>query len=144
MKALQVEKNRSKTHETLVLLKTPVAFKRDNFSVRIPVDETGLPSKITSVHFGRLLGVTGQDWHLMRDVGKLAAACLAAALACAALRFFLPGAAPFIILSACGALFAIVYLASIYLFRIPTQDEYEQIRLAIVRYLPHSLRYRLD
>jgi O-antigen/teichoic acid export membrane protein len=99
---------------------------------------------ITFVHFGRLLGVTGQDWLLLRDVVKLAAACLPAALACAALRFFLAGAAPFIILSACGTLFAIVYLVSIHALRIPTHDEYQQIRDGIGRYLPSSLRYRLD
>jgi len=99
---------------------------------------------ITSVHFGRLLGVTWQDWFLMRDVGKLAVAGLIGALACAALRFFLAGAAPFIILSACGTLFAVVYLVSIHFLRILTHDEYEQIREALGRYLPPSLRYRLD
>ena len=99
---------------------------------------------ITSVHFGRLLGVTRQDWSLLRDVGKLAAVSLLAAIPCAVLRFFLAGAPPFIILAACGTLFAIVYLTSIHLFRIPTPDEYEQIRDVIGRYLPSSLRYRLD
>ena len=73
---------------------------------------------------------------LLRDVGKLAAACLAAALASAALRFFLAGMPPFVVLAACGTLFAVVYLAAIHLLRIPTQDEYEQIRDAIGRYLP--------
>src|SRR6202521_5109945 len=46
MKTLQVEKNGSKTRETNVLLKTLVAFKRGNFSVRMPVHETGRPGKI--------------------------------------------------------------------------------------------------
>jgi len=46
MKALQAEKNGSKTRETNVLLKTLVAFKRGNFSVRMPVHETGLSGKI--------------------------------------------------------------------------------------------------
>src|ERR1700741_1882552 len=46
MKALSVEKNGSKNRETNVLLKTLVAFKRGNFSVRMPVHETGLPGKI--------------------------------------------------------------------------------------------------
>src|ERR1700676_422831 len=46
MKAVQAEKNGSKTRETNVLLKTLVPFKRGNFSVRMPVHETGLPGKI--------------------------------------------------------------------------------------------------
>jgi hypothetical protein len=99
---------------------------------------------ITSVHFGRLLGVTRKDLSLLRAVGKLAVACLAAAVACAALRFFLAGSAPLVILTACGTLFTILYLTSIHILRIPTDDEYEQIREAIARYLPRSFRYRLD
>ena len=112
--------------------------------ISVPVATNISERVITSVLFGRLLGATAQDWLLMRDVGKLAAASLAAALACAALRSLLAGAAPFIILSACGTLFAIVYLDSIHLLRIPRHEEYEQIRDAIGRYLPQSLRYRPD
>jgi hypothetical protein len=70
-------------------------------------------------------------------------ASLIAALACATLRFFLTNAVPFAVLAACGTLFALVYLASIQLLRIPTPDEYDQIREAIARYLPQSLRCRL-
>jgi O-antigen/teichoic acid export membrane protein len=99
---------------------------------------------ITSVHFGRLLGVIRKDLFLLRDVGKLAMAALTAALACATLRFFLIGAAPFVILAACGSLFALVYLVSIHLSRVPTSGEYEQIREALAHYVPHSWRYRLD
>ena len=99
---------------------------------------------ITSVHFGRLLGVTRKDLFLLRDVGKLAAACVVGAVFCAALRYLLLGAAPFVILAACGALFVLVYLFMIHLLHIPTQDEYEQIREMIARYVPRSLRYGLD
>ena len=99
---------------------------------------------ITSLYFGRLLGVTRKDLSLMRDVGKLAVGCLAAALASAMLRFFLAGEAPFIILAACGTLFAMVYVTSINILSIPTRAEYAQIRKAIARYLPLPLRYRLD
>ena len=99
---------------------------------------------ITSLHFGRLLNVRRQDLYLLRDVGKLAVACLVAAIACAGLRFLLAGAAPFIILASCGSLFAVVYLISIHLMRIPSSVEYDQIRVALARYLPPSLRYGLD
>ena len=99
---------------------------------------------ITFVYFGRLLGVSRKDWVLARDIGKVALACLVGALAAAALRYFLAGAAPFVILAACGTLFAVVYLVFIYLLRIPTREEYDQIREAISRYLPQSLRFRLN
>ncbi len=99
---------------------------------------------ITSVHFGRLLGVTRSDAYLVRDVGKLAAACAIAAMASALLRLALAGAAPLVILAACGSLFGIVYLIAIHMLRIPTKDEYDQIRGAVARYLPQSLRYGLD
>jgi O-antigen/teichoic acid export membrane protein len=95
---------------------------------------------ITASHFGRLLGVTRKDWILLRDLGKLAGACVIAALACAALRFMLAGAPPFIILASCGSLFLLVYLISIHLLRIPTHDEYEQVREMIARYLSRFLR----
>jgi len=99
---------------------------------------------ITAFHFGRLLGVSRKHLSLLADIGKLALAAVVAAAACAALRFFLMGATPFFILAICGTLFAFVYLLAIYLLRIPTSDEYEQIREAMTRYLPSSLRYRLD
>ena len=86
-----------------------------------------------------VVAVTPKDLFLLHDVGKLADACLIAALPCAALRFSLAGAAPFTILVACGTLFVSVYLISIHLLRIPTSDEYELIGVAIARYVPQSL-----
>ena len=46
MKSVQTAKNGSKTRETNLLLTTLVAFKRGNFSVRMPVHEIGVPGKI--------------------------------------------------------------------------------------------------
>ena len=99
---------------------------------------------ITTTYFGRLLRVSREDWVLARDIGKVALACLVGAAAAAALRFLLAGAVPFVILAGCGTVFAIAYLASIHLLRIPTREEYDQIREAINRYLPQFFRYRLD
>jgi hypothetical protein len=99
---------------------------------------------VTANHFGRLLGVSRKHLVLLSDIGKLALTSLIASMASATLRFFLAGATPFTILSTCGTLFALVYLLSIHLLRIPTSDEYHQIREAIARRLPPSLRYRLD
>src|ERR1700752_4613701 len=39
-------KTRTKIQESNVLLKTLIAFKRGNFSIRMPVDQTGIEGKI--------------------------------------------------------------------------------------------------
>src|SRR6266404_6164068 len=48
MKAAQSAQNGLKTssYEANVLLKTLIAFKRGNFTIRMPVDQTGVPGKI--------------------------------------------------------------------------------------------------
>jgi HAMP domain-containing protein/signal transduction histidine kinase/CheY-like chemotaxis protein len=46
MKTLPTVSNGSNTREQNVLLKTLIAFKNGNFSVRMPVDETGVAGKI--------------------------------------------------------------------------------------------------
>src|SRR5712692_8429504 len=66
---------------------------------------------VTSIHFGKLLGVVRQDVYLLRDIGKLAVASLIAALACAAVRYFIVGATPFLVLAVCSSVFAILYIA---------------------------------
>jgi hypothetical protein len=46
MKTAQGTESRSKTSQANILLKTLIAFKKGNFSVRMPVDQIGVPSKI--------------------------------------------------------------------------------------------------
>src|ERR1700726_4366327 len=46
MKTAQVAETRAKASETNVLLKTLIAFKKGNFSVRMPVDQIGVVGKI--------------------------------------------------------------------------------------------------
>jgi HAMP domain-containing protein/signal transduction histidine kinase/DNA-binding response OmpR family regulator len=46
MKAAETAKNGTQTREANVLLKTLIAFKNGNFSVRMPVDEMGMTGKI--------------------------------------------------------------------------------------------------
>ena len=46
MKVAEPTKNGTSTREANVLLKTLIAFKNGNFSVRMPVDETGMTGKI--------------------------------------------------------------------------------------------------
>jgi len=46
MKTVQSTESRSKTSEANILLKTLIAFKKGNFSVRMPVDQIGVAGKI--------------------------------------------------------------------------------------------------
>lgn len=64
---------------------------------------------VMTVHFCRLLNVTASDAVLLRDVGKLAVAALAAGVVASILRQLLLPEGPLAVLAGCGAAFAIVY-----------------------------------
>jgi hypothetical protein len=65
---------------------------------------------VMAIHFCRVLGVTERDWILLRDVGKLAVAALAAGVITAAIRWWLAGQSPLIVLAVCCPAFAVLYL----------------------------------
>ncbi|HTC34693.1 MAG TPA: oligosaccharide flippase family protein [Bryobacteraceae bacterium] len=65
---------------------------------------------VMAIHFGRLLGVTRRDAVLLRDVGKLALAALAAGVVADVIRLLLARESAFAILAICGVAFALVYL----------------------------------
>lgn len=70
---------------------------------------------VMAAHFGRLLGVTARDVILLRDIGKLALAALAAGAVTALIRPLLLRETAWVALAGCGAGFAMVYLAGVYL-----------------------------
>ncbi|MGA2880280.1 MAG: oligosaccharide flippase family protein [Bryobacteraceae bacterium] len=70
---------------------------------------------VMAIHFARLLGVTARDAVLLRDIGKLAIAALAAGSAAEVVRQFLLGQSALAVLAGCGATFGLVYLAAVYL-----------------------------
>jgi O-antigen/teichoic acid export membrane protein len=65
---------------------------------------------VMAVHFARLMGVNARDLVLLRDVGKLAAAALAAGVVALLIRWLLVHASALVVLAACGAAFAVVYV----------------------------------
>jgi len=65
---------------------------------------------VMAIHFGRLLGVTRRDAFLLRDVGKLALAALAAGVVADVIRMLLARESAFAVLAICGVAFALVYL----------------------------------
>ena len=66
---------------------------------------------VMAIHFGRLLGVTARDVVLLRDIGKLASAALAAGVVAELVRGLLARESALIVLAGCGVVFAGVYLA---------------------------------
>jgi O-antigen/teichoic acid export membrane protein len=83
---------------------------------------------ITAVRFGRILGVGWRDVALLQDVGKLGIAAIVAGLAAEAVRLPLSGARPLIVLIVCGVVFALAYVAAVFVARIPTSEEKDMAR----------------
>ncbi|MCA1850340.1 MAG: hypothetical protein LC672_04685, partial [Acidobacteria bacterium] len=81
----------------------------------------------------RVLGVTGRDLALLKDVGKLAVAAGLAGATTALVRLLLLGLKPFALLVLCGAVFSLVYLAAILLLRIVTPEELDIMRARVAR-----------
>ncbi len=65
---------------------------------------------VMALHFGRLLGVTARDAVLLRDIGKLALAAMAAGVMADVIRLLLVRESAFAVLAICGGAFAVVYL----------------------------------
>lgn len=76
----------------------------------------------------RIVNVRWRDIRLLKDVGKLAVASLAAASLTAIARMFLIGQRPFVVLALCGVVFALCYAVFMLALSIPTSEEREQFR----------------
>lgn len=84
--------------------------------------------------FGRVIGLTRRDLPMLKDVGKIACASLAAGLAALGARaLLLPHVPPFFVLAAAGCVFAPVYLGALALLGVPTDEERGQLRRSAVR-----------
>lgn len=81
----------------------------------------------------RIMKVSWRDAALIKDVGKVTVAVLAAAALTALLRAFLAGQRPFVVLVACGFTFACLYPVFVLLLGIPTPEERELMRQALAR-----------
>ena len=88
---------------------------------------------LTARRCARVLGATRDDWPLVGDVWKIAAAAAAAAAVTLVARGALAGARPFLVLAACGTLFSAAYLAAVLLLGVPTREERETVRALAAR-----------
>jgi O-antigen/teichoic acid export membrane protein len=89
-----------------------------------------------------IVKVTWRDVVLLKDVGKLAVACAAAASLTAVVRVFVLGQRPFLVLMVCGVVFSIAYTLFVLALSIPTSDERAKIRRACSSFLQSSTRRR--
>jgi O-antigen/teichoic acid export membrane protein/GT2 family glycosyltransferase/2-polyprenyl-3-methyl-5-hydroxy-6-metoxy-1,4-benzoquinol methylase len=91
---------------------------------------------VTLVKAGSVLQVRWRDAHLLKDIGKVAAAAVVAGMVAAIIRSYLLGASAPLILIICGAAFAIVYFACAFLVNGLTADERSAIKRQFARLLP--------
>lgn len=82
---------------------------------------------VTAAKAARIVGVTARDARLLKGVGKVALAAAAAAVVAAVVRAGLAGARPLFVLAACGAVFACVYAAGLWLSGAVTREEREAL-----------------
>ena len=80
----------------------------------------------------RVVGVTWGDIVLLKDVGKMGVATLAAGSLAAVVRMFAVGGQPFAVLVLCSTAFGCAYLTFMWLLEVPTTEERETLRNKIV------------
>jgi O-antigen/teichoic acid export membrane protein len=90
---------------------------------------------VLAVKFIGVLKIKIRDLSLFKDVGKIALAATAAAVVTLSVRVFTvsEGTRPTFVLFTCGLVFGLIYLTSILLLRVPTDDEREKGRRAVER-----------
>ena len=90
---------------------------------------------VLAIKFSRVLDTKLRDLVLLKDVAKLGFASTVAGVLSLLVRSTLTsgGARPFSVLVICSAVFVVAYLASTFILRIPTDDEFEKARRAVAR-----------
>jgi hypothetical protein len=89
-----------------------------------------------------IVNVRWRDVRLLKDVGKLAVAALAAGSLTAIVRMFVLGQRPFVVLVICGLVFSFLYAIFVMALSIPTIEEREKIRGAFASVLQSAARKR--
>jgi O-antigen/teichoic acid export membrane protein len=92
-------------------------------AVAVMVSINVIDRLVTAAKVKRILNVTRRDLVLLKDVGKVALASTAAALAAALVRSLVIGAQPLFVLALAGCVFAFVYLLGVVLLGVPTAEE---------------------
>lgn len=93
----------------------------------------------TLAKVGRILGVERRDVALITDVGKIGLAAAGAGALTWAVRAFLSGQRPLVVLVVCGVAFGCAYLGAILWLKVPSVEEWQAVRGRIdfvQRYMP--------
>lgn len=88
---------------------------------------------VLAAKFVRVLGVKLGDLMLFKDVGKLMLASTIGGIGALIVRSVMvsEGARPFSVLLVCGSAFALIYLTTMVLMRVPTGDERDKARRGV-------------
>lgn len=122
---------------TLTMLVAALWFGTSHFgllgAIAVVVTANLTERAVIAFKFGRVLGITRGDIGLLKDVGKLALATVAAAGVAAGVRLLLLPARPFIIIVICGIVFTSVYLACGWMLDVVADDELDALRRQATR-----------
>jgi O-antigen/teichoic acid export membrane protein len=88
---------------------------------------------VLAIKFGRVLGVGWCDAPLLKDVGKVAAATLAAAAVALLVRSLMLGARPLLIIACCGVVFSLTYLGGLLALGVPEPSERDAARRTLAK-----------
>jgi SAM-dependent methyltransferase len=88
---------------------------------------------VIAAKVGRILGVTRHDLGLLKDVGKLAVAAFAAAIAAWTVRSYGLEAPPIVVLTASGIVFCLAYFVAILILGVLTTEERDFIERGFAR-----------
>ncbi len=91
-----------------------------------------------------IVKVTKRDIVLLKDVGKVGGAALAAGALTAVVRIFTAGQKPLMVLAICSVAFGCAYLAIMWLLAVPTAQEREALRNRIARMQLPIWRKRIE
>jgi O-antigen/teichoic acid export membrane protein len=92
-----------------------------------------LERTVVAARIAAVIGMTRHDYAGMRDVGKVAAACLLATVATLGVRAVLADVAPLMVLVVGGATFSVAYVAGAFSFSLPTPEERAMLRAVVTR-----------
>lgn len=101
-------------------------------SISVMVGVNVVDRLIEALKAWRVVGVTWRDIVLIKDVGKVGVAALAAGSITSVVRLFAVGVQPSLVLILCCITFGCAYLAFMWLLAVPTTEECETLRKKIL------------
>lgn len=102
-------------------------------AITIGITANAIERLIIAAKAARVVHVTRRDWALLKDVGLLAVAALAAGAVTFGARSLLADVKPFYALALCGVAFGLVYLLLVTLLGVVTTDERDALRRKAVQ-----------